>query len=274
MPSRKTGKSQKRKAAKPKNDGTCFTIMPFGGWFDDYYRSIYAPAIKTAGLQPKRADDLMRPGTIVQDIWTYTKEAKIVLADLTGQNPNVFYELGLAHAAAKPAVLVTHSLGDVPFDLRALRVIEFDKSAPNWGTLLGEQIGQALREVLDAPVEAVLPAFLNVSQSSGPRVSEQQKELIEMRQDIERLRKEITRRGFDSRRVIPLTPYDAEVRIRRHLDAGMPKFRIAELLQRRHGVPLSWTLNHITRIQEQTTLPLEEPKKKRAARRKSSDAIG
>ena len=70
---------------------TCFTIMPFGGWFDDYYESIYKPAIEKAGLKPRRADDLYRPSTIVNDIWSCTKESKLVLADLTGKNPNVFY---------------------------------------------------------------------------------------------------------------------------------------------------------------------------------------
>jgi hypothetical protein len=94
----------------------CFTIMPFGGWLDEYYETIYCPAIEAAGLKPRRADDLFRPGTIVTDIWDYTRQAKLLLADLTGKNPNVFYELGLAHALKKPAILVAESMDDIPFD--------------------------------------------------------------------------------------------------------------------------------------------------------------
>ena len=139
---------------------TCFVIMPFGGWFDQYYETIYEPAIKSSGLEPRRADDLYRPSSIVHDIWSLTKEAKIVLADLTDKNPNVFYELGLAHAMAKPAILVTASLSDVPFDLRALRVLEYDKNRPNWGDLLMSNIQQSISEVLASPSEAVLPTFL------------------------------------------------------------------------------------------------------------------
>ena len=75
--------------------------MPFGGWLDDYYQDIYCPAINAAGLEPHRADDLFRPSTIVTDIWVYTKKARLILADLSGKNPNVFYELGLAHALAE-----------------------------------------------------------------------------------------------------------------------------------------------------------------------------
>ena len=72
------------------NKELCFAIMPFGGWFDDYYTTIYSPAIESAGLAPCRADDLSRPSTIVHDIWSYTQRAKLILADLTGKNPNVF----------------------------------------------------------------------------------------------------------------------------------------------------------------------------------------
>jgi hypothetical protein len=79
---------------------------------------------------------------------------------LTDKNPNVFYELGLAHAMAKPAILVTASLSDVPFDLRALRVLEYDKNRPNWGDLLMKNIQQSITEVLASPKDAVLPTFL------------------------------------------------------------------------------------------------------------------
>lgn len=74
---------------------------------------------------------MYRLGNIVNDIWAYTKEATVLLADLTNKNPNVFYELRLAHAITKPAVLITASMEDVPFDLRSLRVIDYDKNSQN-----------------------------------------------------------------------------------------------------------------------------------------------
>ena len=60
----------------------------------------------------------------------------MMLADLTGKNANVLYELGLAHAIDKPVVLLSQSMDDVPFDLRALRVITYDVAHPGWGGLL------------------------------------------------------------------------------------------------------------------------------------------
>ena len=174
-----------------KNNDKCFVIMPFGGYFDSYYSNIYRPAIEAVGLRAKRADDLCRPSTIVQDIWTYTKEAKLVLADLTDKNPNVFYELGLAHALAKPAILITNSMADVPFDLRALRVIEYDKKYPNWGQSLKEKIENSIKETIESPISSVLPAFLDAKDIEKNKITISEKDFIELRRDYELLKSEI-----------------------------------------------------------------------------------
>jgi hypothetical protein len=179
-------------ADKAKEEKTCFVVMPFGGWFNRYYRDVYVPAIKEAGLVPRRADDLFRPSPIVEDIWALTNQAALLLADLTGKNPNVYYELGLAHAIAKPVVLVVQSMDDVPFDLRALRVLVYDKDDPKWGDVLREQIVKAIGEVLEEPLKSVPAAFVEVKPTRGtPAVEEWQKELLEVRQDLDSLRREL-----------------------------------------------------------------------------------
>ena len=146
----------------------CFIIMPFGSWFDHYYKQIYKNAIVNAGLLPKRADELFTASTVINDIWDLTKRAKIILADLTGKNPNVFYELGLAHALAKPALLISESMDDVPFDLRHLRVITYDKNNEEWGKKLSDDITTALKDTLAAPERAVLPTFLKSDDVVNP----------------------------------------------------------------------------------------------------------
>jgi hypothetical protein len=251
-------KVAKKKLAKKKtttkktsnNVDLCFTIMPFGGWFDDYYSSIYCPAIENAGLNPCRADDLYRPSTIVHDIWSYTQKAKIILADLTGKNANVFYELGLAHALAKPAILVVENMDDVPFDLRALRVIEYDKNSPNWGEVLKEKIEASIREVMEAPAQSVLPAFLDVKEGSKKTsVTEREKELIEMRQDIEMMRREFTlprhKRVRDE-----IDPTTARDMIRRYVEEGMPRSMIVRRLEDL-GPPERWIISQISEIQSE-----------------------
>jgi hypothetical protein len=238
----------RKKSSKTKKDlSTCFTIMPFGGWLDTYYNEVYKPAIEEAGLKPCRADDLYRPGTVVNDIWDYTQRAKILLADLTGKNANVFYELGLAHALAKPVILVTESIDDVPFDLRALRVIEYDKNAPDWGDILKEKLSNAIKEVLEAPAEAVLPAFLRVEVGSKkPTVTPQQKELIELKQDLDALRREFR---LYPRELRLRGPSEALPILKTYLNMGLSDSEIIDRMSAQ-GAPVRWVEDKLSGLKK------------------------
>jgi hypothetical protein len=200
----------KRKKPSPTADDSdprdiCFMIMPFGGWFDEYYSRIYKPAIENAGLIAHRADDLYRPSTITSDIWEYTNRSKVILADLSERNPNVFYELGLAHALAKPAIMVTQSMDDVPFDLRSLRIILYDRNDPGWGDSLSEKITKSLIETVKAPSDAILPTFLSVKHGPKPApISEHEKQFLEIKREIDLLKNEI----FLSARAAVVPPRD------------------------------------------------------------------
>ena len=180
-------KQQQKKSAKvaDANRDVCFVICPFGGWHDRYSKEIFYPAVEDAGLKPLRADDIFGPSPIVSDVWRSVKRAKIVLADLTGRNPNVLYELGLAHAIQRPVVMVTQNMGDVPFDLRALRVIVYEQQAPNWGTALQREITKSLREVVASPERFVPATFLEQSprRTSGT-VEPQEKRILQLEQQV------------------------------------------------------------------------------------------
>jgi DNA-binding CsgD family transcriptional regulator len=223
---------------------TCFVIMPFSGWFDNYYLNIYIPAIEEAGLTPKRADDIYRPSTIIQDIWDLTKNSKLVLADLTGKNANVFYELGLAHALAKPAILITESMDFVPFDLRALRVIEFDKNLPDWGINLKEKIKSSIKETLNSPLNAVLPTFLDIKEDMNQKgkITKQEKELIELKQDIELIKSNIKTGRVNSIQFSNM-PFSArDIDIMKLIGSGKPYKEISYMFD----IPMS-RINQIVR---------------------------
>lgn len=138
---------------------TCFVMMPFGHWFDAYYKDLFMPAIKDAGMEPSRADELFSTGTVIEQIWEQIQKSKILLADLTGKNANVFYELGLAHAARKPVVFLTAKLEDVPFDLRHLRVIVYDVNNPFWGEKLKADLTAQLKNAKNEPAKSVPQPF-------------------------------------------------------------------------------------------------------------------
>ena len=122
---------------------SCFVVMPFAGPIGSYYQQIYEPAIRKAGLKAVRADaDIFGTGKIIDQIWSGINAAKVLVAELTSRNPNVFYELGLAHALQKPVVLVSSNEPDVPFDLKQIRVIYYDVSDPFWGEKLIDKVAE------------------------------------------------------------------------------------------------------------------------------------
>ena len=143
---------------------TCFVMMPFGEWFDRYYQEIYVPAIKDAGFEPIRADELFTTGSVVEQIWEQIEKAKLLLADLSGKNANVFYELGLAHAARKPVVFTSSNTDDVPFDLRHLRVIIYDIREPEWAIRLRKSISDYLRNAIKEPEKSIPHPFRTVAE--------------------------------------------------------------------------------------------------------------
>jgi len=126
----------------------CFVLMPFG---DDMLQQVYEvhikPTVERVGLQCKRVDDMLGPAAIMVDIWKGIKSARVVLAELTGQNPNVFYELGLCHAIGKDAILMAQDIKDVPFDVRHRRTIIYTPT-PRGCKQLEEVLGKTLEALL------------------------------------------------------------------------------------------------------------------------------
>jgi len=92
-------------------DDSCFVVMPFAEPIGGYYASIYEPAIEKAKLKAIRADaDLYGTGKIIDQIWHGINSARVLVAELTDRNPNVLYELGLAHALHAPTKLMYRSI--------------------------------------------------------------------------------------------------------------------------------------------------------------------
>lgn len=129
-------------------ENSCFVIMPFGNATDRVYEKVFKPAISKANLKPVRGDEIFGHRRIMSDIWDSIRSCRCVLAELTGKNSNVLYELGLSHAIGKPVVIVTSDINDVPFDLRDIRCIVYDKNQPDWGELLREDITKTINGVI------------------------------------------------------------------------------------------------------------------------------
>lgn len=156
-------------ATRTNDRQAAFIVCPFAPPYKPgYVERVYCPAVEQAGLRPTIATDVFRASAVVDDIWRLINDASVVVAELTGRNPNVLYELGLSHAARKPVVQVSETIDDVPFDLRHRRTLTYDKNDPDWGSLLVERLSKALTETVAAPTSAVIPAFLVVDEEKTP----------------------------------------------------------------------------------------------------------
>ncbi|WP_005031392.1 hypothetical protein [Holophaga foetida] len=102
-----------------------FVIMPFSGSFDDIYNLFILETLTECGYSVYRADDINNSQNIISDIIQGIATSDLIIADLTGANPNVFYELGIAHALKRPTILLVQDIAELPFDLRSYRVISY-----------------------------------------------------------------------------------------------------------------------------------------------------
>ncbi len=116
-----------------------FVLMPFTEpWSDRIWKSHIKPVIEGIKFDPplivKRADDLFGHD-VMHDIVAAISSAKLIIADITGRNPNVFYELGIAHWIGKRVILLTQSSNDIPFDLLRFRHIIYEDNSDGYNKL-------------------------------------------------------------------------------------------------------------------------------------------
>ncbi len=111
-----------------------FVLMSFDPRFTPIYATHVSRVVKSLGLTVGRADDFFTVHSVIADVWTAVCRSRAVIADCTTRNPNVFYEIGVAHTVGKPVVLITQDESDVPFDLRHLRYIKYAYTPPGMDT--------------------------------------------------------------------------------------------------------------------------------------------
>ncbi len=105
----------------------CFVIMPFSK-YEDVYNNVYKSICDELDVKCIRVDEIAQPGQIMEDVLNNIKSADMIIADISSNNPNVFYELGYAHALSFNNVIVTRYNNDdkIPFDVTGLRQVFYD----------------------------------------------------------------------------------------------------------------------------------------------------
>ncbi|SHN48251.1 hypothetical protein [Cryptosporangium aurantiacum] len=181
----------------------CFIIMPFGGSGEDddetrrhylgVYQSILKPAAENAGYVVKRADTSAMPGNITKDIIKDLAESDLVIADLTGGNANVFFELGIRHVLHRSGTVhVVDAKSEIPFDVQQYRVVKY---SPHLADIPGvtAQIVDAIRKrenaaQSDNPVHDTLDDLPADYRDVGEEA--QQRELVTLRESLNAVKRE------------------------------------------------------------------------------------
>lgn len=134
--------------------GRCFVISPIGAedsevrrHADEVFEHIVRPAMERCGLVPYRSDHLSAPGRISGQMFERILGDDLCIAVLTGYNPNVFYELAIAHFARRPVIIMLEKGRELPFDVNDLRCLYYDF----WPSSImsGEYVEELVKQVED-----------------------------------------------------------------------------------------------------------------------------
>lgn len=152
----------------PDRQPIAFVAMPFGGVFDKVFDQFIRPTLSEAGLLARRADRISSSANIVDDIVEHLVTSVIVVADLTGNNPNVCYELGIAHALKKPTIQLTQDLSALHFNIRDYRAIGYKPTPAGYREARQTLLDLALKWNVDSGAfRNPVTDFLNGSHSSA-----------------------------------------------------------------------------------------------------------
>lgn len=130
----------------------CFVLMPFRRKWSASTWKVIGSTLTNYGIVFRRADE-MYGQIVIEDIWKAINTARLIIADVTGKNANVFYELGIAHTLGKEVLLLAQSTKDIPFDLNRFRHILYEPIKSGYGRLR-TQIFKALweRKIIRVPL--------------------------------------------------------------------------------------------------------------------------
>ncbi len=133
-----------------------FVLIPFNPQYEGVYQLV-SSICSEIGLKAQRGDEEFLSGDIFPHIIRLLVRARIVVADVDGRNPNVFYELGIAQAIGKNTILIAKAPQDVPFDLKAKRLVIYEDEA-QLRQRLSLELSRALAASSESPVTNLDPS--------------------------------------------------------------------------------------------------------------------
>ena len=122
--------------------------MQFSTPYNELYDEVIAPICDQSKIKAIRADQIYGPEIIIADIMKQINESKIVIAEISSANPNVYYEIGYAQAMGKPIILIAEQGTKPPFDVSPFRILFYENSIPG-----KKRVEEGLKKHLQAILE-------------------------------------------------------------------------------------------------------------------------
>ena len=126
----------------------CSVILPFREEFTTVYNDCIKPPLEGAGFKVMKADEIFAPGNyITENIWRLINRSALLIADVTTRNPNVFYELGIAHTIGRDVIIISQNEVDVPFDIKNLQYYLYKADNENGKEKLREDLRNLVQNI-------------------------------------------------------------------------------------------------------------------------------
>lgn len=225
---------------KSTENALCFFIAPIGDpdtdvrkRSDQVLKHVVRPAAQACGFEARRADEISEPGIITTQVIQHIIDDAMVIADLTGKNPNVFYELAIRHALRKPYAQIIQKGDRIPFDVAAVRTIEVDHRDLDSVDAAKEELTRQMQSMqgknkIDSPISVAVDLEL-LRDSDNP----EQRQLADVLTGVSELKSVIEKKFSDPVGLFPpaymrelLLPLIADLRV----DRGLPLHFIEELM--------------------------------------------
>ncbi len=123
--------------------------MQFSAPYNELFTQVIKPICREFGIEVEREDEAYGPGVIMQDIIRTMIESSMIVAEITPANPNVYYDVGYAHALSKPTVSIAEAGMKLPFDLSGFRTLFYQNTMDG-----NAKFEEGLRKHLDAVLSA------------------------------------------------------------------------------------------------------------------------
>lgn len=145
--------------------GLCFVLMEFEQPYTDIYDHLIKPTVEGEDFRCLKSDDIFTTTSVIEDIWANINKATLVIAEISSNNPNVMYELGICHTVGKNVMMITQYPDAIPFNFRHMRCYPYKNDIPG-SDELKRNIKSVIQHIKATQVEQEIQPRLEVPKTT------------------------------------------------------------------------------------------------------------